>query len=1389
MATTSSTSSGGPLSLRDRFADINRNVGLTVPQAEVPNPASDINQAIQNSVPNVFNIDVPKRGGLTEALDTAPVASMADVSRATGSRFVPGAEVMLDANGNPIVDEMGQKQYRQLTPEDYQMEQTQQLAAAPNFQEAFGDIQENGVLDTQGAIEGVLNLTSERATINTPAREQSKLLSGFSSQEDIASYADQSQADFKKLAYNAMDNLFDFDKATATVKVNGEKVPAGVAAIVNQEGEEGYQPYIEKYGIPLATLSGLALSQSLNQIRQDGIASASYTPTSLNGSSIDDMNALSTLIDSVDHFISDNAQKSGIPLSKEAASTIARGQVASAYNDGSIIPYMDPKSSKIHFFGNPKAKEAARGLQRLADAVRQTLSYRLPSRTPNPGGTSFIKGTPQVSENSPKGLDIVTDAAELTKTYMGSMNFAFLADNVKAKQLWLDDIIANAVKDNKGRIKWSTSVYAKRHKVSESDYQAVHDNTDPDQGFDANVPGSLQKYKEAQVEQAVDVIDTKIKALQFDILNANTLMGRSNYSEWKHALANQRFFPASAGVDYMGSKTGTRDMLTFADKDFIKDTNLLLDDTKSEELIARAVKIFQKAGPEQHAALLALKPEELAAIGTMVNATINYYTAVSANPEPNIIKYAPADIIQRYTPAIARKLADVGNEYKAWLQNPEGQHDNIVGLMAAIEPGEATGNTNLWADMAEIVNPLNKGKTIYLSHNSFDDGNQNGIFLQSLFFGSFKNADRLGTFNPKLADMREYAFKELKKILLDDLRTDNPELANAFDSVFNKLIKDNGLAKVAKDFMKAPLMQTSYGKDASMFGAQVTEFMDSLPGDLRRNLMDSTGSESSNFANKQLTKALESTLRKVVQSNYANILKSFGRYTAILNTSVIVPGPTGDHWILTPAGVTPVVSKGDPGVVWEHTLEDGSRVAIRAPNYETESISSGDQDFNLVQTQRGLKPTATKGQQVFFDRYKQKYDYFDNAIGTAQQRFMVVMPVQSLDGDLVKMTTLFVNKGREKKAPYPAAWVHDSIISNAGSSLIYRNAYNNIAIPSSVDYISKFPKMLDDYLKRAEDAVMRKASMNDYVGIGEMGEFPALGAYFDEIFDKLKPGGSYEQYYLSGYTDAQWQKRKANMQEVLDEAKKYGWKPSALFTNTIGKDGSIRQAAELHKQLVVKVSQFKQLANLAKRELKLDGVNNDLSRWASEAPRSVKETFEHLLRSAGPNRIAQMTYGGGNPKADISNYKAQQEAKDIARDESFVSAYEKSFGDDFIVGKPMMDVPKPESGTGFIPSFQMRENPNKGKVKGAFEISNKKTSRDVQLESSYPNISNITGTMKYLKKINGNDTLSLNSFKDLVKLLDNNSSIDRSPADRNTDINKFNSIKEEVTKLSKLVGY
>ena len=178
---------------------------------------------------------------------------------------------------------------------------------------------------------------------------------------------------------------------------------------------------------------------------------------------------------------------------------------------------------------------------------------------------------------------------------------------------------------------------------------------------------------------------------------------------------------------------------------------------------------------------------------------------------------------------------------------------------------------------------------------------------------------------------------------------------------------------------------------------------------------------------------------------------------------------------------------------------------LKKPQWQTDTLvnPTTGEEVEVPTVAKQLVPTGSKGTQYFLNRKTMKYDAFHNPLGTALSRQFAVLTIQAMDGDLVKWTTIEANKDR--KTPRPVLFVHDSIISTPGQSLIYTNTYNNVAIPGAINKIANMGNKIKEYVTSIKNEEIQKvARRGEPVGIGADGDYPAMGALFDDFHKRIE---------------------------------------------------------------------------------------------------------------------------------------------------------------------------------------------------------------------------------------------------------------------------------------------
>lgn len=1224
-------------------------VPISTAQYDVPAMPSQPTQEAVGQMLDEYGQPVPviPQGRISDIPLATDEASLSQAAGLPMVRNQPRGMVMRNPDGSMMRDEQGNVIEQDVPMADFANEQA---AAQGRSSQMYGALEGMARGDTQPvetarAILSAGNLLADQM----PSRNQTGMLNPAVGSKDIDRWADTSGPLLEVFYNKAATNLLSMEDSNARDVETG--VPLGLKVAIDEgyldlakvsTGEADMETQLRQFQ-PVMTILGLSYAGAVNQTmrRKDSNEDNDYSarPTSAEGTPLDDAVFMSDMVDSVAHHLKNGLKRAGITMKPENAHQLAMGQVIGQIRNGDHIVQQDFKSNRWVLVSDPQLKKNTDKLRLITDVLNGDSKRMMPSRTPVVGGARFDTPGQTRSAGSINKGGMVTRAADTVKDIFGSIALTYDNKDAAFKNIeteWLADKDF-AEFDNQGNFLYSTHPSADRNKLSQAHFDNLKRTFRPPKSMREVGQARTDAIKRMAEAHAREQMDLRWKGLQFDLANATRMGNDMYFSAWIHAPANQRFHPNSGGLDYMGNKTTVRDMINFGKKDGAKASDLF-DPDRVATLKSKFVSILAISnGQKRQEALLALSAPEQGALGTMFNAVINYYTASGPSLDKSILKRGEKDILRLYTPEIGMHLADLGKQYNEVLQTKDPRAP-IVSYLAAMPPGESAANKNLWDDMFNMLtahqDPTQRHITKDLTHMGFDDGNQNGIFLQSLFFGSLTNAIRLGTADPSLANMREHGL-DVMTSRLDDLFKDDAEKDGAWKGFFRDMNARLGQAGLASALLKAPLMRNSFGKDASMFSEHVLEWLQDFE---YRDLVDKYLSPV--YGNDMdpaidLSMAVESTLREIISDVDTRAIKALSRHSAIAGHVLQWEGASGDTQIYAPVSTVPKFMNDSESEIWRG--KDGSIMKYR----KMESMKAAQKDGTVIDlpiTTKDYDPNAAKPTQFFYNSRTQKYDEFNNPLGTGQMRRGLVMIVQSLDGDLVKIATLELNKDR--KVPLPVMWVHDSIISTPFGSMAYRNAYNNIAIPKAVPYIKSVGKKLHAAWKEGQQKAIAKARSMEAVGIGEEGDFPSLGALFDEKWQGVQPNSSYRDKFDN---DAKWEAYQKRTNAILEEAHKHGWRSPGELKNQVGAEGTI--AGERRREhLAVTPAQFEKLLGLAGEILGTQGPKSGIAGWADGFGHKANETFKELLKtsSARSYGIMQMTPGGGAPPKEIKENKVKE---------------------------------------------------------------------------------------------------------------------------------------------------
>jgi len=1126
-------------------------------------------------------------------------------------------------------------------------EQVQQEAApinaVPDFMAALpqedGTNWEGRMANVQGLLDTVEGhrITSPQSSPALASRTDETV-----SAEPSNSYAQRVTPTLDSIMETTQRRLYSMDKASMKTRLYDDasgqthNVPMGLLVLDRKNLLS--DPQAKSQVAAIVGMAGMRAVAQMGQKREED------TPHEGEGS---DSEGINNFISSMLHHASVGAKNAGLPLDRADLFDLVKTQAMSMIAEGDVGTFETARGNQV--VAMPELKAQAREFERLASIIFDDGSRGRMGLSPMPSGRGLLSNNKGWTARSIAGrvADKLMRAAELTKSLLGSVGMIFPQKNLERKNLEIQLVMdPEMLETNSAGVPiYSTHMFAERMGLHKKAYDTARGNVRPPPWLeDRSDPKQMQAFEAYKDQKAAEVMELKFKEIERYMEAATTSSGRVRYNRFIHALNNFRFYTNTFDGDYQGSKNVIRDIISFAKRSTAIPSSFF--DRKEVEKLTSLAKDLWGGNSSSTAwgvnlleRLKALPASTRGALGAMQNAVVYYYTAVEPDALGegiDVTKMSPGQIISLYEPKIGEALASLGEEYNNFLQNPKPGNDNgslMLKLWASTEKGAAQSSLNLWDDFFNASKAYQAGLAgrqhpIQLTHHSISDGNQSGIFLQAAIYGLEGNAPptvttMLSQATPTLQDLRVNGWGTIIRELRDIASKDEGDgsLAGDWLSFFEDLHKQFGIAAVAKDFFKLPLMQAAYGKNAYMFES---ELYDVLSSSKYADTFDKYLGQHGNPAelNKQLQQAVGKTLTKIVNARGNKNLMNIGQFFGIMNAAPQIAGVSGDFLTITPVENTPVA--GDPKRLRASTTgrtADGRPIRLRvrgSGEFETGApmvdAKTGD-PIEVARHELQMNPSA-KRVKTFLSRVTGLIEPVEDPYGYGLRRQLPVLLVQALDGDLVKWTTLKVNEDTGAMGPRPVMWVHDSGISTPDAGLIYNHTYNNVAIPALMENLQTLLPRLWRHKKAVQQTLIQRIrDRGEDVGIGPAGEFPALGAVFKDLYDKIN-SESYKARWFSNdrkksanpnaKTDlARWNENVARTKGILKEAEKAGW---------VYPDGE-SLTLDQWQDLAVTPGQFIKLLELAEKALNLHESTADshIPTWIARSKDRVKRIFEQTM--------------------------------------------------------------------------------------------------------------------------------------------------------------------------------
>ena len=1003
----------------------------------------------------------------------------------------------------------------------------------------------------------------------------------------------------------------------------------------------------------------------------------------VNGNELSDADHHNKVISTVAYNMRTAARKVGFTLTNKTSQRLAAEKVAKDTRLG-IYDQIQAADGNLVLRPSPAAKANAKKTARLQAALTGKLGRHLASQLPIPGSGRGFTGQPETGVHTTERgfpatrraaasdtLDMfgrIQEIGDDATTPFSQLRYASIANPefLVESELTDDQVFEGATPEElaAAQVYYSSHEYADQLRLGKkhfnklmNEYSWQSDPTDPSK------PVSRDEQNILAREHAITQMRTRFREADIDLNRyADHNLKGPQSTPRTNSTANQRMDRAAPNSDSQASKE-IRDTLNVDEKSKVRADTFF--DKDKQESITRKGQAILKLVNQPDALLRAynnLTVPEASAIGWRIMAATEVMRLRNTLHGENIDigALSPLFLFNEFIDGPGGTmdyLSVLGSDFFRLLDHsdqagrlltptelaetdPELAGSPIFELVSKLPRGELMGSVNLWTDAYKLVDADANENTDFIDLTSlaYLDGRQNGIFLQGVYSGNTDFMTRLGHFSDadgSFGDVRDKMWA-IKNAAIDAVfKSDiNQAYYNSATEIFAEL---NELDNAVNDFNKAPLMQFQYSKDASMFEQEVFDFFQEpeYREILEKHIGPGNTWPDDRAAARDLKEVLKFMLLQSADPAYTKLTARMGRGFSFLNVAPVLPGSAGDSWAFGSKRATTMLDP-EAGPYSVHETEaNGRKFRVSEPNVIGFSATGFDPEGLLEPIT--LDAAYTRITPVAFAPVKAKrfIDYSDaddkgprafnsspDIFGLQLQRQMAVLPIQSADGDALKLMMQFVNQGR--KVPLPVSTTHDALSAPAHSFWLYQAAYNNVAMPQIMEHaktwLQEMVKSFDAGKERAFDIVDEQGEAG--IGRKSVGKnaFPAVADFFQEWHEKIN-NDSYIKDVLGGPNEAH--KFIAEVNNMLSEAKKAGWAPRAA-------PGVKETPDDIHPQiadnLLVSPEQFKRLYQLFEGFMGFE-KGGRIRREADAQSNKIRAAHAKLLAQPGHRErgIGQMT--------------------------------------------------------------------------------------------------------------------------------------------------------------------
>ena len=662
--------------------------------------------------------------------------------------------------------------------------------------------------------------------------------------------------------------------------------------------------------------------------------------------------------------------------------------------------------------------------------------------------------------------------------------------------------------------------------------------------------------------------------------------GETRFINHVQSQATNRVFAAVRDLQYMNGKGVIRMALSFANVDPITVTSADLEVPSNNIENSKVMRLAKSALSTDGTSGVNLGytvKQKLDALPEKDMQLLDYHYALGlVLGKMNGIKFSDPVAAVRHGLTNFKTAVGLSKEIVGWQEGQaklsgmtneqlQQQPDSFEGLSTELQ-GLINGHKGEWMYPVSVLSQAIKLENIKQgipgsSLVKFDytmemDATQSNAANMSLIMGDTEIALTLGLLEGvdtrEFGDLRDKIWKNIQNDVENALTgpEDRPG-KEAYKNFFNKINNLEG-ANPAKLYARGLVVAGLYGKTSRKMYSEAREMFDqinALDEDIMKDLESEYGGNTKQME-EDLAEIFTSSMKASMGSlyKYQNFMKGTGTIISMINGSTDIEGFLG-----------PITLAKD-NLLPMHDVSREIKERLLAES-DPERMNIGQVDYELgryVKVNDSGVSSANNIKKRSFELAKELGIVNDNPgeLGSQVTNAIPVDLVQSADAYMMFVAALMASKPDGK--PLNQLGIHDASITTAGSTLKFKNAYDNIAyhmaaqrapeVMSSVissmgnQLESLREKHLGDYnaavIAGEEPPLVSLSTVKTASSKGELSGFSGVTAYLDKINARINDNSFYSPRELARPQVANQVEQQTKYNKVIiEEAKKLGYEP------------------------------------------------------------------------------------------------------------------------------------------------------------------------------------------------------------------------------------------------------